>query len=218
MALPGAPQYSDTLAVALYQICVAICFFLSTLYHTFCDHSLGMHRFGNQLDHLGIVLVMWSTGISTMHFTFHCAGQASLRNMYFVAVTLVGLACAIFTLQPKFRTPTYRLTRALVYGLLAACLFCPVTHGWIRFGYAGLSARIDIESLLLLIAIQSTGAAIYAARVPERWFPGAFDLLGQSHTWMHVLVYAGALVRLAGLLAVSERWQEDGPSMAYCTL
>lgn len=176
-----------------------------------------MHRFGNQLDHLGIVLVMWSTGISTTHFGFHCPHEAPLRNTYFVALTIVGTACAAFTLRPKFRTPAYRLTRALVYGLLAICLFCPVAHGWIKFGYAGLSARMDIDSLLCLIAIQSTGAAVYAARVPERWFPGAFDLLGHSHNLMHLLVYAGALVRLAGLIVVSERWQDDDISRTYCT-
>ncbi|KAJ3547772.1 hypothetical protein NM208_g1348 [Fusarium decemcellulare] len=214
--LPKVSRLADTLAVALYQLCVAVCFFLSTIYHTFCDHSLPMYRFGNTLDHLGIVLVMWSTGISTAHFTFSCSQHSTLRNIYMTASSLSAIACAVFTLQPKFRTPAFRLVRALAYGLLAICLFLPVIHGCMTFGLERLSDVMHIESLLLLIVIQSTGAAVYAARVPKRWFPGAFDILGQSHTLMHVLVYMGALVRLAGLLLVSERWQDGKMQVTYC--
>ncbi|KAL2285414.1 hypothetical protein FJTKL_08098 [Diaporthe vaccinii] len=57
----------DALFVALYQLCISICFILSTFYHTFSDNSPAIHRFGNELDHLGIVLVMWGTGVSGTH-------------------------------------------------------------------------------------------------------------------------------------------------------
>ena len=216
--LSSQSRPADVLAIALYQLCVAICFFLSTIYHTYCDHSYSMHRFGNELDHLGIVLVMWSTGVSTAHFTFSCPSHATLRNVYLTCSTSAAIACAIFTLRSEFRTPAYRLLRALVYGLLALCLFLPAVHGWMVLGFEFLSEMIHIESLLLLIAIQSIGAAVYAARVPERWMPGRFDLVGQSHNLMHVFVYIGALVRLRGLLIVGDRWQDEGRQFVYCTI
>lgn len=41
------------------------------------------------------------------------------------------------------------------------------------------------EDPMLLLLLQS-GGAIYALRVPERWFPGKFDLFFHSHQLFHV--------------------------------
>lgn len=37
-------------------------------------------------------------------------------------------------------------------------------------------------------AIYIGGAIIYGLRIPERWFPKTFDLVGQSHNIFHVCV------------------------------
>lgn len=96
-----------------------------------------------------------------------------------------------------------------MYCFLGASLFAPVLHGSFKYGYAALSDMMGLGSFFGLALINFSGAALYAARIPERWFPGRFDLLGQSHNWMHVLVLTGALVRLSELLAVCEMWQLD---------
>lgn len=75
---------------------------------------------------------------------------------------------------------------------------------------------MGLKSFLGLAAINFSGAAIYAARIPERWFPGTFDMIGQSHNLMHVLVFTGALVRLGGLLELVERWQQDTLANGLC--
>ena len=38
------------------------------------------------------------------------------------------------------------------------------------------------------------GAGLYAARIPERWKPGAFDVAFNSHQILHVAVIVAALV------------------------
>lgn len=43
------------------------------------------------------------------------------------------------------------------------------------------------------------GAAIFALRVPERWYPGAFDLAFNSHQLFHLCVVAAALVHYRGV-------------------
>ncbi|OAA77691.1 adiponectin receptor protein 1 [Akanthomyces lecanii RCEF 1005] len=182
---------SDIVAVSVYHLCVVVCFVLSTIFHTFADHSAGMHRFGNELDHLGIVLVMWGTGVSGVHFAFYC--QPGLQMLYHVALTATAIGCGVFTMRPKFRQPTYRTMRFLMYCFLGSSLFAPVLHGWSRFGLAALDDMMGLKSFLGLALINFSGAALYAARIPERWFPGTFDLLGQSHNLMHILVFTGAL-------------------------
>lgn len=203
----------DILSVALYQICVSTCFILSTFYHTFSDHSPAIHKFGNELDHLGIVLVMWGTGVSGTHFAFYC--HQALRITYFALLTLTGLGCAVYTLRPKIRRPEYRTTRFLMYCFLGASLFAPVIHGLLRFG-SELQPMMGLTSFLALALINFAGAAVYAARIPERWYPRTFDLLGQSHNWMHVLVLTGALVRSKGLYDTVGAWQVTTERYGLC--
>ncbi|KAI0023283.1 adiponectin receptor protein 1 [Xylariomycetidae sp. FL0641] len=207
-------RYRDLVVLGIYTVCVSVCFGLSTFFHTFSDHSKELHRFGNELDHLGIVLVMWGTGISGTYFAFYC--QPSPRNGYVCLLSGTALACALFTLQPNFRRPTFRTARFLTYCLLGASLFAPVVHGWCKFG-SDLEDMMSLRSFLGLAFINFTGAAGYAARVPERWFPRTFDLLGQSHNWMHILVLVGALVRLQGLVDAIEWWRFQTHGMGFCS-
>lgn len=75
---------------------------------------------------------------------------------------------------------------------------------------------MGLSSFLALTLINFSGAAVYAARIPERWFPKTFDLVGQSHNWMHVLVLAGALVRLKGLHDTIMVWQLSAEKYGLC--
>ena len=48
------------------------------------------------------------------------------------------------------------------------------------------------------------GAAIYASRVPERFAPGKFDLIGHSHQIFHVLGVLGSLFVYLGLKKIMD--------------
>ncbi len=202
--LADSTAVQDGLAVGLYCICVVVCFILSTVFHIFSDHSPEMHKFGNELDHLGIVLVMWGTGVSGTHFAFHC--NNTIRVIYFSLLSAAAVACGLFTLQPSFRQPAYRTMRFSIYVSLGAGLLAPLAHGIYAFGWTDLDEMMGLESFLSLSIINFCGVAVYAARIPERWFPGRFDHLGQSHNWMHLLVLIGAQVRLRGLLIAANKW------------
>lgn len=44
------------------------------------------------------------------------------------------------------------------------------------------------------------GAVIYAMRIPERWYPGRFDLCGLSHNIWHIMIIIAALFHFFGSL------------------
>ena len=44
-----------------------------------------------------------------------------------------------------------------------------------------------------------TRAGLYAARVPEHFFPGKFDICVQSHQFFHVLVVEAAFTHFYGV-------------------
>ena len=45
------------------------------------------------------------------------------------------------------------------------------------------------------------GAVVYAARIPERWYPRRHDIYGNSHQILHIMVIFAGLTHLAGLLS-----------------
>lgn len=53
--------------------------------------------------------------------------------------------------------------------------------------------------LILVMMIVQGGAALYAARIPERWKPGAFDLMFNSHQIFHCAVVIAALLHYWGV-------------------
>eukprot|EP00798_Chlamydomonas_sp_ICE-L_P027201 gene27201-2449_t len=68
--------------------------------------------------------------------------------------------------------------------------------------------RIDFVYVALHGAIYLTGAAIYVARIPEKWKPGRFDIFLSSHQWFHFAVVAAALLHLSAMKLLLE-WRDS---------
>lgn len=66
----------------------------------------------------------------------------------------------------------------------------------------GLS-RVESEMSLWYCVVQGglyiAGAAIYASRVPEKYYPRRFDLLGSSHQIFHICVVTASIVHAIGV-------------------
>ena len=45
---------------------------------------------------------------------------------------------------------------------------------------------VSLTTASPLLPYMQSGALVYAQRVPERWFPGKFDLFFHSHQIFHV--------------------------------
>lgn len=101
-----------------------------------------------------------------------------------------------------------------MYTLLGLSCFIPVTRSILTIGYEKLDRTMSVSHFFGLGIIQFSGAAIYTARVPERFVPKTLDILGNSHQIMHVLVIGGALVFERGLLQALERWKDGRNSCA----
>lgn len=190
--------FGDVIMLGIFFSGVTVCFTFSTFHHAFQNHSKEIWQLGLQLDHLGIILVMWSSMVPSDYFGFYCSPR--LLYFYITMATASALGCAVFTMKPKFRSPTYRVMRSLMFGLLGLSAFVPVVHGIILNGWELQGQRMAITYFMGLGLLNATGTVIYAARVPEKWYPKTFDIYGSSHQIMHVLVICGALSHAIGLL------------------
>ena len=166
---------------------------------------------------------MWSSMVPSNYFGFYCSPRLLYSYNTIVITplsqpcisladsttqaTASALGCAISTMNPQFRSPTYRVTRSAMFALLGLSAFVPVIHGIILNGWQVQNRRMAITYFLGLGLLNGTGTAIYAARLPEKRYPGTFfDLYGSSHQIMHVLVACGALSHAVGLVKAFDYW------------
>lgn len=98
-----------------------------------------------------------------------------------------------------FRTPAWRTSRALMFVGLGVSGVVPVVHAVTAEGFAAVDARMGLRWVLLQGALYIFGAFLYAARWPERSFPGIFDIWGSSHQLFHVFVLLAAASHLYGM-------------------
>eukprot|EP00798_Chlamydomonas_sp_ICE-L_P029981 gene29981-18053_t len=83
----------------------------------------------------------------------------------------------------------------------------PVIHTlWLN--HTTWHMRIAFVYVALHGAINLTCAAIYVARIPEKWKPGRFDIFLSSHQWFHFTVVGAALVHLSAMKLLLE-WRDS---------
>ena len=87
-----------------------------------------------------------------------------------------------------------------MFVLMGMSAVAPVLQGLQLYGLERMRKTVGLDWVVLQGALYILGAAIYAARVPERLQPGSFDIWGSSHQIFHVLVVLAAAVHLVGLV------------------
>ncbi|PVH88757.1 Hly-III related protein [Cadophora sp. DSE1049] len=207
------PRYSsvtrgDFVVYSTFFFGVAICFFLSATFHIFGNHSAKVHRQGNQLDYLGIVILMWGSTIPSVYYGFYC--DPKLQKLYWSVVTIIASGCVYATLHPRFRHPHLRPWRAAMYAGLGLSAIVFIVHGLIIHGWEIQKHRMSLKYMALMGSLNITGAVAYATRVPERWYPLRYDIWGSSHQILYFMVIFACLAHMFGLLSAFDYLHADG--------
>ncbi|KAI7213727.1 HlyIII-domain-containing protein [Hortaea werneckii] len=188
----------DVLVFSCFFLGAIACLGMSSTYHTISNHSEAVAKFGNRLDYIGIVFLIWGSFIPSIYYGF--ATEPTLIRLYWTQITTIGAGTLGVVLLPRFRSPGWRPFRAFMFVAMGMSAVVPVIHGIRLYGLAQLEEKIGLSWLVTQGLLYVAGAAIYAARIPERWSPGSFDLVGSSHQIFHVLVVLAAAAHLVGLL------------------
>uniref|UniRef100_A0A3B1K050 Adiponectin receptor 1a n=1 Tax=Astyanax mexicanus TaxID=7994 RepID=A0A3B1K050_ASTMX len=80
----------------------------------------------------------------------------------------------------------------------------PTMHFTIEEGFVKATTVGQMGWFYLMGAMYITGAGLYAARIPERFFPGKCDIWFHSHQIFHVLVVAAAFIHFYGVSNLQE--------------
>jgi len=130
--------------------------------------------------------------ISWLYYAFYC--DALPKIIYLVLISILGLTCMTVSFFDKFSTPQFRVGRAAVFIALGSSGLIPAVHYIMTVGSHKAFNVGALGWLILMALLYVVGAILYAARLPERLFPGKFDIWFQSHQIFHVFVVAAAFV------------------------
>nr|XP_012599766.1 adiponectin receptor protein 1 [Microcebus murinus] len=137
-----------------------------------------------------------------LYYSFYCSPQP--RLIYLSIVCVLGISAIIVAQWDRFATPKHRQTRAGVFLGLGLSGVVPTMHFTIAEGFVKATTVGQMGWFFLMAVMYITGAGLYAARIPERFFPGKFDIWFQSHQIFHVLVVAAAFVHFYGVSNLQE--------------
>ena len=170
--------------------CWAIVELKPSSYHIITNHSPKIQKSGNQLDYLGIVILMWGSTIPSIYYGFYCdpklqkaywanvlctfshaltflfaASFTARAHSHWVQVSILASLCIAVTLHPKFRHPTIRPYRAAMYAGLGLSAIVFVVHGVMLHGWTVQNRRMSLDWMGLMAFFNLAGAVTYAARV-----------------------------------------------------
>ncbi|KAK6810456.1 hypothetical protein RU639_013769 [Aspergillus parasiticus] len=180
---------ADTIALGCFVLGAVLCLVISATFHTVQNHSSHVARIANQMDYIGIVFLIVGSFIPSMFYGFYC--HPILQTLYISMITSLGLLCTAISIIPQFRHPTWRSFRARMFITLGLSALFPVIHGVMKFGIRQMNKQIGLFWVVLQGSLYIAGACIYTIQVPERIYPGMFDIWITSHQIFHFMVFYG---------------------------
>ncbi|KIM98755.1 hypothetical protein OIDMADRAFT_105156 [Oidiodendron maius Zn] len=189
---------ADIYVFTIFLLSAATCFILSAVCHLILNHSHSSVRLGTTLDYLGIIVFIVGTCVSGFYYGLR--EHESLLHLYWTMIVAAGILCTFAVVNPAFHTPPWRPIRAATFIGLGLFSIIPILHGIYIYGFATLEKMMGLQWTFVQGALYILGCVIFVLRVPERWYPGTFDLFGASHQVFHFCALAAAASQLKALL------------------
>ncbi|KAL0340169.1 UNVERIFIED_CONTAM: Heptahelical transmembrane protein 2 [Sesamum radiatum] len=184
------------------------CLIFSTVSHLFACHSQRFYYFFWRLDYTGIALMIICSFFAPIYYAF--SDHPYWRFCYLSSITLVGFLVVVTLLAPALSSSHFRSLRAGLFLFMGFLGVIPATHAVILH-WDQHQIRVSLVYEIVMGLLYGIGAFFYVTRIPERWKPGAFDIVGHSHQIFHVFVVAAALAHCAATLIIME-WRRGLPA------
>ncbi|EDO36050.1 predicted protein [Nematostella vectensis] len=194
---PFPKDWTEKLVFGAFFAGAILCLGFSWIFHTVYCHSANVSKVFSRLDYSGIALLIMGSFIPPLYYGFYC--DTTTRNVYMGVIVSMGLLSVLVSLWSKFNTPKYRCLRAGVFLTFGCSGVVPAIHFVAAHGVAIAHRQASVGWMALMGLLYILGAIAYASRMPERFFPGRFNIWFQSHQIFHVLVVAAAAVHLYGI-------------------
>lgn len=215
-SLPNSPFMNPYMEKAIFMTFffgAIICLGFSWTFHTACCHSNNVLCIFAKLDYSGIALMIMGSMMPWLYYVFYC--DTIFRFTYMLIMCVIGTLCVLVSQSSTFARPEYRGLRAGLFAGFGCSALAPTGHTVIQYGVKYAVFDCFIWCLLIMAAFYLGGAMIYAMQVPERWSPGRFDLVGNSHQIFHVFVVIAAAFHMYAIWQLHLQRKSIGAGCYY---
>lgn len=117
------------------------------------------------------------SSVPPFYYANMCPEQEFNRTWYLSLIIGAGVLALISIMHPKYDGNEYKAMRSLLFSCVGASPLIPLLHMKFMVDPSHY-LPVDIGSILFGGMFYAIGAAMYAFRFPERYFPGKFDNCG----------------------------------------
>ncbi|CAD5224928.1 unnamed protein product [Bursaphelenchus xylophilus] len=191
----NAPQM-DYIVQTLSLFGAQLCMILSAAYHTFgCINEYERNKW-LRMDIFGIsagLLGMYLGGIYTSFYCFNNALQTYLSALSGIFALALYIPAKHDSISSKIRGTRIGYLH-LTYMAITSFGLYPTFH-WVQLhgGFGNSHVSTWFPSIVVMFGLVGLGFVFYATLIPERFYPGKFDLVGCSHQWWHLLILAAMI-------------------------
>lgn len=180
----------------VFIISAVICLGSSATYHLFSAYSRPVHKFMTRMDYAGISILIAGSFYPVIYYIFYC--RETYMWIYLGGITFCSFCVFGVSLAPDFQKPEHRSFRGFIFLILGLLGVIPVIH--VSLTPESNDFATALMYFCLMGATYTVGVLIYVMRVPERFYPGKFDLWGNSHNIWHFFVVTAAIWHYIGSL------------------
>lgn len=187
-----AATAADVVVCSTYFAGVAVCFALSTAFHTLMAHSEAVYLLNMKLDFQGVLVLMWAATVPLVYYSFPC--EPSLRAAYWGLISVLAAACSAVTFLPRFSAPHLGPYRAVLFGAFGVGSFAlPIAHGVLVHGLDEEWERVGLGWVLWTVVCDGVGVIVYGLKVSLQ-NPLLLDLSTTFRDWKVSFSKGGVLL------------------------
>ena len=187
---------SQSLCLNIFIVCMMLCYFFSSIMHLIypkCEKTCLNTQF---LDYTGINLMIAGTFSSFIYYAFYC--NVVVQKIYYSLILTLALIIVPISRLNIFSTNKYRWIRTSIFIIYGSSFIAPIIH---RLSVTEINDQyfyLELNYFLGAGFMYIIGIFFYITRLPEKKFPGKFDLIGSSHQIFHIFVLIAGLITLIG--------------------
>ncbi|CBZ26412.1 conserved hypothetical protein [Leishmania mexicana MHOM/GT/2001/U1103] len=200
----GLHRTQDYLVFSVFQLGSMVMLGGSSVYHTLsAHHSEQVHNIALAIDYFGITSMIVGSFYPPVFYLFSCL--AVVRAVYLISITLLGILGLMGPFFTFFNTQTFYWPRMILYSSLTSIGILPTIHMF--FGLPANEQTLPLyKGMFLMLVTYCVGIVIYIFKVPERWYPGRFDVWLHSHQLWHFFVLCAAVVHYFTCIGAFQMW------------
>lgn len=178
------------------------CFFCSTMYHTLSCHSKKIWSISYRCDVSAISGLIGSSIIPALYFNLYC--YVGWQIVYISSIGLFAIVGMIFPCLPfksQRALKIFRIVRTVLFISMVLSAIIPISHFLLfilplKQEYTGgFHSEFNQEffiGIIITVSLYGIGLLFWLTKMPERFFPGKFDLFLSSHNIWHAFIIAAS--------------------------